>query len=511
MNSFAPPKYWTPPSRTSVINDPSRAIVINDQARTSVINDPSRATLPNTAFNRSRPRAMTRHRSILRDPLQGITKPDLRRLARRGGVKRISNSSYTEIRDGLKNFLSTIMRQAITYAEYAKRKTITPRDIIYALKREGRPLYGFDTSVRPNVTSKVKRSNQVSRVSKFQRPPTPRITGIQTRIQNRHIRYGDEDDEDDDDDDYDQVDPVETDLLERIMTRAVDPLDVSSLQVRISRFTTAKGSIGKGLFLSTSSTSLPAHTYIAAFKGQIVDPPNNKTNAHFRSTLRVRGTDSLYQADDDCLASFANQASTDLIDTQSSICADGTYTVQHRYENAQPARNNCRIYDLTSNVMDPFLVLITIAPIHPDQEFLVSYDCENTNLDLTPEEVANDTSDAVGLCLQTKPVDDTQPTILAESSNSESDNESDQQSDDTDDDDVDDDLTVQGTLPTKPVDDTQPTILAESSNSESDNESVTSRVIATVLDEYENQTDTPTETKYPLDRGLSKVLSKKRQ
>jgi histone H4 len=36
-----------------------------------------------------------RHRKILRDNIQGITKPAIRRLARRGGVKRISASMCT--------------------------------------------------------------------------------------------------------------------------------------------------------------------------------------------------------------------------------------------------------------------------------------------------------------------------------------------------------------------------------------------------------------------------------
>lgn len=35
-----------------------------------------------------------RHRKILRDNIQGITKPAIRRLARRGGVKRISASTW---------------------------------------------------------------------------------------------------------------------------------------------------------------------------------------------------------------------------------------------------------------------------------------------------------------------------------------------------------------------------------------------------------------------------------
>ena len=37
-----------------------------------------------------------RHRKILRDNIQGITKPAIRRLARRGGVKRISGLIYEE-------------------------------------------------------------------------------------------------------------------------------------------------------------------------------------------------------------------------------------------------------------------------------------------------------------------------------------------------------------------------------------------------------------------------------
>nr|XP_021500552.1 histone H4-like [Meriones unguiculatus] len=60
-----------------------------------------------------------RHRKVLRDNIQGITKPAIRRLARRGGVKRIS------------------------YTEHAKRKTVTAMDVVYALKRQGRTLYGF--------------------------------------------------------------------------------------------------------------------------------------------------------------------------------------------------------------------------------------------------------------------------------------------------------------------------------------------------------------------------------
>ena len=86
-----------------------------------------------------------RHRKILRDNIQGITKPAIRRLARRGGVKRISGLIYEETRGVLKVFLENVIRDALTYSntEHAKRKTVTAMDVVYALKRQGRTLYGF--------------------------------------------------------------------------------------------------------------------------------------------------------------------------------------------------------------------------------------------------------------------------------------------------------------------------------------------------------------------------------
>jgi histone H4 len=74
---------------------------------------------------------------------QGITKPAIRRLARRGGVKRISGLIYEETRGVLKVFLENVIRDAVTYTEHARRKTVTALDVVYALKRQGRTLYGF--------------------------------------------------------------------------------------------------------------------------------------------------------------------------------------------------------------------------------------------------------------------------------------------------------------------------------------------------------------------------------
>ena len=103
----------------------------------------------------------------MRDNIQGITKPAIRRLARRGGVKRISGLIYDETRGVLKLFLEGVIRDSVTYTEHAKRKvsshrprchsvcsslimslltqTVTSLDVVYALKRQGRTLYGFSS------------------------------------------------------------------------------------------------------------------------------------------------------------------------------------------------------------------------------------------------------------------------------------------------------------------------------------------------------------------------------
>ena len=126
-----------------------------------------------------------RHRKVLRDQIQGITKvcvllhllesckfasycsmhslvgfactsapcklsslyfcpqPAIRRLARRGGVKRISGTIYEETRSVLKLFLENLIKDAVTYTEHGRRKTVTALDVVFSLKKAGRTLYGF--------------------------------------------------------------------------------------------------------------------------------------------------------------------------------------------------------------------------------------------------------------------------------------------------------------------------------------------------------------------------------
>ncbi|KAE9371290.1 histone-fold-containing protein [Stipitochalara longipes BDJ] len=85
-----------------------------------------------------------RMRKLVRDTIQGVTKGDIRRLARRGGVKRISGTIYDDTRRELKRRLEEILRNVCFITEHSNRKTVTVTDVIYALRRMGTPVYGFE-------------------------------------------------------------------------------------------------------------------------------------------------------------------------------------------------------------------------------------------------------------------------------------------------------------------------------------------------------------------------------
>ena len=52
--------------------------------------------------------SLTNCSKILRENIKGVTKGDIRRLARRGGVKRVSANIYEEVRSVLKRHLESV-------------------------------------------------------------------------------------------------------------------------------------------------------------------------------------------------------------------------------------------------------------------------------------------------------------------------------------------------------------------------------------------------------------------
>lgn len=70
-----------------------------------------------------------------------ISKKALRRLARKGGIVRISPAAVEEARNALVVFCEKVVKKATYFAEHARRKTITLNDIVYALKNQGITYY----------------------------------------------------------------------------------------------------------------------------------------------------------------------------------------------------------------------------------------------------------------------------------------------------------------------------------------------------------------------------------
>ncbi|KAI5848268.1 histone-fold-containing protein [Tricharina praecox] len=86
---------------------------------------------------------LKRRRKLMKDTIHGITKSDIRRLARRGGVKRLSAEIYDEGRIALRDYLTKVLRDCVIYCEHSNRKTVTVFDVIHSLQRIGKPVYGF--------------------------------------------------------------------------------------------------------------------------------------------------------------------------------------------------------------------------------------------------------------------------------------------------------------------------------------------------------------------------------
>lgn len=95
-----------------------------------------------TAASKAAGRKAAMARSAGPHGVEGISRNDLRRLARRGGVERTATMIYDEARAFLRVFLHQVVGDATVYTDHGKRKVVSSEDIILSLKRRGRILYG---------------------------------------------------------------------------------------------------------------------------------------------------------------------------------------------------------------------------------------------------------------------------------------------------------------------------------------------------------------------------------
>jgi histone H3/H4 len=64
-------------------------------------------------------------------------------MMKEGPSKQVLNLSSVSVKTSKTKTKKFIIRDAVTYTEHARRKTVTAMDVVYALKRQGRTLYGF--------------------------------------------------------------------------------------------------------------------------------------------------------------------------------------------------------------------------------------------------------------------------------------------------------------------------------------------------------------------------------
>lgn len=81
-----------------------------------------------------------RDRTVLTDDIQGVNAHAIRRLARCGGVKRISGIRYEEDREYMRFFLEKVIGDFVTYSDYARANNVTVSDVVFALKCQGHTL-----------------------------------------------------------------------------------------------------------------------------------------------------------------------------------------------------------------------------------------------------------------------------------------------------------------------------------------------------------------------------------
>jgi histone H4 len=72
-----------------------------------------------------------------------VTEMSIRRLARRAGVTRMSETVFEETRATIAATLKSLVQDAVVYAENGRRKTVTVLNVTCATKRQGHPIYGF--------------------------------------------------------------------------------------------------------------------------------------------------------------------------------------------------------------------------------------------------------------------------------------------------------------------------------------------------------------------------------
>ena len=94
---------------------------------------------PHTGGKGKDPKAAKRHAKKHQHTI--IKNPSIKRLSKRGGVLRMNKDVYPLSRDNIKAFLEDVIKYASIICEGNRKKVISSKNIIYALKNKGITLY----------------------------------------------------------------------------------------------------------------------------------------------------------------------------------------------------------------------------------------------------------------------------------------------------------------------------------------------------------------------------------
>jgi histone H3 len=101
-----------------------------------------------------------RHTKVMRDSIQGITKPSIQRLFQTAGNKRRSGLVYEEVRGILKVKIEDIMRNAVAAMEHDRRKTLQVSDLAIAISILDSQYLGAGLNENTVKTFSTRRSRQ---------------------------------------------------------------------------------------------------------------------------------------------------------------------------------------------------------------------------------------------------------------------------------------------------------------------------------------------------------------
>jgi len=116
---------------------PPAVVVVNDD-------EPTKTKEPAAAVVRSKARPMSKRHQNAKKSKAKVTNSAVRRFARRAGVRRMAKCVYAESRAVVVAELYDIVKNAVSFAQHGRRKTVTVGNVLGAAKRRGVTLYGYD-------------------------------------------------------------------------------------------------------------------------------------------------------------------------------------------------------------------------------------------------------------------------------------------------------------------------------------------------------------------------------